>query len=263
MSWGNGKGWQNKNNWNCNQAPYDGGRGRRWFNNFGNFGNGGFGENVGNGPFDSLANQSTNMVGEPDAFGKMARIGQALVITTETTAGTTQASAGNSGAVANVANLAAGSTPSVSQSSQNFATLAIRLGSVLSKDPTPNMFSGRSGLLPDDPTEMSNIDELSENHTSSVYDLDVENYSRPLLIGDTKIEWASEPHPEWTMFHQLVDDALVEQEITDAKRIGRELALESEDEKERKEQAELDEILTQEAKTIRDAMFFEGNLVDS
>ena len=262
MSWGNGKGWQNKNNWNCNQAPYDGGRGRRWFNNFENFGNDGFGGNVDNGPLDSLANQSTNMVGEPDAFGKMARIGQALVTATETTTGTTQASAGISGAVANVANLAAGSTPSVSQSSQNFATLANRLGSVLSNDPTPNMFSGRSGLLPDNPTERRNIDELPENHTSSAYDLDVENDSRPLVIEDTKIEWASEPHPEWSVFHQLVDDALVEQEFTDAKRLGQELALESEDEKERKEQAELDEILTQEAQTVRDAIFFEVNMVD-
>ena len=137
MGWGNGKGWQNngKNNWNSNQAPYGGGRGRRWFNNFGNFGNGGLGGNSGNGPFGSLANQFTNMVGELDAFGKMARIGQALATTTDNTAGATQASPGNAGAVAN---LATGSTPSVNQSSANFDTLVDRLGSVLSQNPTPN-----------------------------------------------------------------------------------------------------------------------------
>ena len=56
MGWGKGKGWQNNNKNNGNQAPYGGGQGRRWLNNSGNSGIGGSGGHSSNGPPGSLAN---------------------------------------------------------------------------------------------------------------------------------------------------------------------------------------------------------------
>ena len=102
------------------------------------------------------------------------------------------------------------------------------------------------GFLTDIPAAMAITDGTPEHHTPPFHALGVENHSKPFVLEGADAGW--------TAFDQLVDDGLVEQELAEAKRLGQELALDSEDEKDRKEQAELDEILIREAQLTEDAV---------
>ena len=136
---------------------------------------------------------------------------------------------------------------------QGFSRLENMLASLSSGQARMNAM----GFLSDVPAAMAITDVTCEDHTSSAYAFEVEKHSQPF-----DFEGA---HREWSAFDQLVDDGLVEQEYIEAKRFGQELALDSEDEKDRKEQAELDEYLTQEAQQAKDAVFLpfvEGTMED-
>ena len=126
---------------------------------------------------------------------------------------------------------------------QGFSRLENMLASLSSGQARMNAM----GFLSDTPAAMAITDATHEHHTSSAYAFEVEKHSKPF-----DFEGA---HMEWSAFDQLVDDGLVEQEYIEAKRFGQELALDSEDEKDRKEQAELDEYLTKEAQQAKDDVF--------
>ena len=122
-----------------------------------------------------------------------------------------------------------------------------RLESMLASMPSGRGRLNAMGFLSDIPAAMAITDGTPEHHTSPVHAFEVENHSKLSDIEGANAGWSASDQP--------VDNGLVEQELADAKRFGQELALDSTDEKDRKEQAELDKMLIQEAQLAEDIVF--------